>query len=243
VVTHRTLQRLGVDLKRLAEAHANLNAQQLGEARERAEAWKRFDREAVFDAEEVDRMVQEGLKHLAEQQLSDGGWGWFGGWGSHSAPHTTAVVVQGLLVAQASDVPIVPDMLQNGIAWLKRYQSEQVTLLDRGADENRDKKLPWKSQADNLDALVYSILVDAGHDEPKMREYLYRDRTDLSLYGQALLGLAVHRVGDSAKLDMVLRNLNQFVEEDETNETAFLNDPRGVGWWYWYGSETELHAT
>ncbi|MFO0915777.1 MAG: MG2 domain-containing protein [Pirellulales bacterium] len=243
VVTHRTLQRLGVDLEKLASSHTNLNAQQLGDARERAAAWKRFDRGAVYDKAEVDRMVQEGLKHLAEMQMTDGGWGWFGGWRAESAPHTTAVVVRGLLVAKAADVPIVPDMLQRGLDWLANYQQEQVTLLERGADPKRDPKLPFKEQADNLDSLIYHILVDAERDEPRMREFLYRDRIKLSLYGKALLGLAVHRVGDSEKLNMVLRNLDQFVQEDATNETAYINEPGSNAWWYWYGSEPELHAT
>jgi uncharacterized protein YfaS (alpha-2-macroglobulin family) len=40
---------------------------------------------------------------------------------------------------------------------------------------------------------------------------------------------------------MVLRNINQYVEQDEENQTAWLNLPGGY-WWYWYGSEYEAQA-
>ena len=33
------------------------------------------------------------MQALAGMQCSDGGWGWFSGFGEHSYPHTTAVVV------------------------------------------------------------------------------------------------------------------------------------------------------
>src|SRR5690606_8342837 len=44
-----------------------------------------------------------------------------------------------------------------------------------------------------------------------------------------------------AMLEMVLRNLSQYVVQDAENQTAYLNLPQGF-WWYWYGSEYEAHA-
>ena len=46
--------------------------------------------------------------------------------------------------------------------------------------------------ADNLDALVFMVLVDANVPSEKMRDYLYRDRTKLSVYALATYGLALH---------------------------------------------------
>jgi uncharacterized protein YfaS (alpha-2-macroglobulin family) len=42
-------------------------------------------------------------------------------------------------------------------------------------------------------------------------------------------------------LKMVLRNLSQYVKQDDENQTAWLDLPGGY-WWYWYGSEYEAHA-
>ena len=40
---------------------------------------------------------------------------------------------------------------------------------------------------------------------------------------------------------MVMRNLSQYVRQDDENQTAWLELPGGQ-WWYWYGSENEAMA-
>ncbi len=117
-------------------------------------------------------------------------------------------------------------------------RAKQIQRLNNAAR----KKEPWKTAADNLDAFVYMVLVDAGSDEPEMRGFLYRDRNDLAVYSKALFGLALHKLGDREKLDMILRNVGQYLVQDAENETAYLRLPEGNAWWYWYGSETEANA-
>ncbi|MFN9914195.1 MAG: hypothetical protein ACK53L_16520, partial [Pirellulaceae bacterium] len=135
MITQWTLQRLGIDLQDLQQRRNNLNAQELGDPQVRAQGWKRLDRNPVFDNAEVARMVEAGLRRLTEMQNSDGGWGWFSGYGEQSWPHTTAVVVRGLLVARQADAAFVPDCLSRGLEWLARYQSEQLTLLKNAKSE------------------------------------------------------------------------------------------------------------
>jgi len=177
------------------------------------------------------------LERLTSMQCSDGGWGWFSGWGERSWPHTTAVVVHGLQVAKANDIAIVPGVLEKGIEWLKRYQDEQVVLI-----KNWGKKdVPQKQHADALDALVYMILIDADISNADMNEFLYRDRVQLPVYAKALFGLALHKQNQAEKLKMILENIEQFVVQDEENQTAYLKLPND-GWWYWYGSDIEANA-
>jgi len=240
VITQKILIDMGLDLEDVQKKRTNLNAQEIGDDQQRAARWKRFDRNPVFDRREVERMVKEGVKRLTEMQLSDGGWGWFSGYGEHSSAHTTAVVVHGLQIAQRNDVALVPGVLERGVAWLKAHQDKQVELLQRALAT--PKKEPWKDQADNLDAFVYMVLVDAGVKDLQMHEFLYRDRTKLAVYSLAMYGLAVDKLGDREKLDMVLRNIGQFVVQDNENQTAWLNLPESGYWWYWYGSEYEAHA-
>ena len=104
---------------------------------ERAKQWKRYDRNPVFDEDEVRKMVKDGVERLTEMQLSDGGWGWFSGWGEQSWPHTTALVVHGLQLARQNDVALVPGMLERGVDWLQRYQDEQIQLLKNAAIKNK----------------------------------------------------------------------------------------------------------
>jgi hypothetical protein len=104
------------------------------------------------------------------------------------------------------------------------------------------KVRPWKESADNLDAFVYMVLVDAGSDNADMRSFLYRDRNNLAVYSKAMFGLALEKLGDKEKLAMILENIEQYLVQDAENETAYLKLPADNYWWYWYGSETEANA-
>jgi uncharacterized protein YfaS (alpha-2-macroglobulin family) len=239
VITQKILLQMGLNLEDIKNKRTNLNAQEIGEDTQRAKGWQRFDRNPVFDEDEVRRMVKEGVQRLTEMQLSDGGWGWFSGWGEHSSPHTTALVVHGLQIAQQNDVALVPGMLERGVEWLKRYQDEQVQKLNNALA--KPKKQPWKDSADNIDAFVYMVLADADVKNQQMLDFLYRDRTKLAVYGMAMYGMALEKQGEQEKLAMIMRNIGQYLQQDDENQTAWLNLPGGY-WWCWYGSEYEAHA-
>ena len=259
VVTQRILRNMGLDLKAIKDKRTNLNAQEIGDDVERAKGWKRFDRNPVFDDAEVATMVKSGLERLTEMQVSDGGWGWFSGWGEHSYPHTTAVVVHGLQLARENDVAIVPGVMERGIEWLKRYQAEEVRRLKNFPSKTN----PWKEHADALDAFVYMVLVDAevgqvsnlpgqkaqelagykpAPQTADMLEFLYRDRTHLPVYAKSLFGLALHKQKQAEKLAMILKNIEQFLVQDDENQTAYLKLPENNYWWNWYGSDIEANA-
>jgi len=215
---------------------------------------KSKDFNPVFDDVEMNRIVAEGVKALTEMQLSDGGWGWFSGYGEHSSAHLTAQVVHGLTVAQQNDVPIVPDVIQRGVEWLKGTQANELTKLREG-DKHRenpkyDGKAEYKMQADNLDAFVAMVLSEHDVNDIAMTDYLYRDRGHLTVYGLSLTGLVLHREGEAPaepqrnaieRRDMVIKNIEQFLEQDEENQTAWLRLPE-ASWWYWYGSDNEAMA-
>ncbi len=241
VITQKTLIDMKLNLKDIRDKRTNLNAQEIGDAADRAKQWKRFDRNPVFDEAEVLTIVKTGVARLTEMQLSDGGWGWFSGFGEYSSPHTTATVVHGLQVAQQYGAAVVPEVLQRGVEWLKRYQDEQITLLQNAAIKDKSPNLRWKESADNIDSLVYMVLADADLKTEAMRDFLYRDRTKLAVYSMATFGLALEKQGEKEKLDMLLRNINQYVEKDDENQTAWLKLADGY-WWYWYGSENEANA-
>ena len=206
---------------------------------------KSKDFNPVFDDVEMNRIVAEGVKTLTEMQLSDGGWGWFSGYGEHTSPHLTAQMVHGLTVAQQNDVPIVLDVIQRGVEWLKAYQASKLTKLREG-DKHRenpkyDGKAEYKMQADNLDAFVAMVLSEHDANDPAMTDYLYRDRGHLTVYGLSLTGLVLHKQQDAERRDMVIKNIEQFLEQDDENQTAWLRLPE-ASWWYWYGSDNEAMA-
>ncbi len=238
VITQKILLQMGLDLKAIRDKRTNLNAQEIGADTERAKQWRRYDHNPVFDPDEMRAMVKESLRQLTAMQCADGGWGWFSGYGERSYPHTTAHVVHGLQIARENDLALVPGTLERGVDWLKNHQAEQVRQLKNAATRTP----PWKEHADNLDAFVFMVLTDAGAKDEAMLEFLYRDRTQLAVYGMALYGMALHKLGQQEKLGMVLRNIEQFLVQDEENQTAWLNLGNGGYWWCWYGSEYEAHA-
>lgn len=238
VVTQKVLLNLGLDLKAIRDKHTNLNAQQIGDARERGKDWSRYEHTAVFDQAELARRSTAGIQRLADMQLSDGGWGWFSGYGEFASAHTTALVVHGLQIARQNDVALPEGMLDRGLAWLTEFQAKQVGLLENGISDTR----PYKKTADDLDALVFMVLTDAGARNDRMLGFLDRDRTHLSVYAKAMFGLALERIGDKARLAIVLQNIGQYVVQDDENQTAYVKLPNEGYWWWWYGSEVETDA-
>jgi alpha-2-macroglobulin len=238
VITQKVLINLGLDLKAIREKHTNLNAQEIGDARERAKKWKGYEHNAVFDPAEVAKMAGAGMQRLADMQLSDGGWGWFSGYGEYSSPHTTALVVHGLQVARQNDLKLPDGMLERGVAWLTDYQARQAALLENGISRVK----PFKTAADDLDALVFMVQADAGVRNDRMVGFLDRDRTHLSVYAKAMFGLGLERIGDKARLAVVLQNIGQYLVQDDENQTAYLKLPNEGYWWSWYGSEIETDA-
>lgn len=236
VVTQRTLQHMQLDLAAIARKRNNLNAQELGDPAERAAQWKRFDRNPVFSEEEVNAMVQAGVNKLTDMQNADGGWGWFSGYGERSWPHTTAVVVRGLLIARENDVPIVPDVIERGLAWLDQYQAAELQKLKNAATQTN----PYKQNPDNTDALIFHILTLGGRNNAEMQEILVEKREQLSVYSHSLLAIACYRAGNKEHAQLLRENIEQFLVQDAENETAYLRDRSP--WWYWYGSEIESMA-
>ncbi len=231
VVTWKVLKDLGVDLAAVKAKRTNLNAQELGDPQQRAAQWKRWEREPVWDEATVNDMVREGLKRLADMQCGDGGWGWFSGWGEQSWPHTTATVVHGLLTARGNGIAVSPDVLKAGVEWLARHAADRVRDI---------RKREW--QATDMDALVFTVLTEAGQGNEELGDLLYRDRNDLSVYSKAMLGVAFHELKQADRRDMLRRNVEQFLVNDDENQTCWLNLGNGGYWWCWYGSEIEAHA-
>jgi uncharacterized protein YfaS (alpha-2-macroglobulin family) len=52
----------------------------------------------------------------------------------------------------------------------------------------------------------------------------------------------LHAQNQRDQLAMVRRNIEQFLVQDEENETAYLRLPNEGYWWFWYGDEIETHA-
>ena len=251
VIAQHLLNDLKINLAEVKAKRANLNPQELGNAAMRAEQWKQWQHNPVFDEAELAKMTDAGMNKLMSMQISDGGWGWFSGYGEASYPHTTAVVVHGLLIAKTNGAKVPDAMLNSGINWLQAYEKKQVAALQlyverealrKAGKEPKPTNKPEKPACDATDAFVRLVLGEAGRDSEPMLAFLYRDRTSLPPYGDCLLGLELHRKNDEPRRDEMLKIISQFLRRDPENQTAFLDLGNANCWWNWYGSEVETHA-
>ena len=241
VITLGVLKNLGVNLKEVREKRANLNAQEIGDPKKRAQRWQGKDlkgkpKQPVFDEDEVKKMARAGLDRLTAMRNNDGGWGWFPG-GRESSPHITAVVLHGLRASERTGFDVNDGIIRQGVEWLKRHEAEELRCL-RLPEKHKDHK----SSPDNLDALIHSVLVEYKTGDAAMRAMLYEKRSNLSRYNVALLGLACHQLRETERRDMCLRNLRQFLKQDEENQTAWLELPNGGWWWHWYEDQIETQT-
>ncbi len=239
-VVHHMLKELGHDLGAIKDKRAQLNPQKIGDPKERAADWqpKGPHWNPVWGEEDVAKMERAGVEKLREQQNPDGGWGWFSAFGNHSYPHTTSVVMHGLLLARDNGAKIPDDMIAKGLAWLAKHEE---TEADKIANWKKREK-NTKQKADSTDALVRRVLGEGGKDHAQMLGFLYRDKIDLPVYAKALVGLEFHRTKDIKKRDDLIRNIRQFLKTDEENQTAYLDLGNSGYWWWWYGSEFEAQA-
>jgi uncharacterized protein YfaS (alpha-2-macroglobulin family) len=234
VMVQQALKRIGVKLQQIRSKRVNLNAQELGDTSKRAGQWQRWQDNPVFNEKKLQQLVAEGIKALCFMQNSDGGWGWFSGYNERSWSDTTAQVVRGLILAAANGVAVDKKSLQRGIEWLKNYQQQRVDAIRQE-----------KASVDNGDALVVRVLAMADIADSNMiamSNYLYQQRDKLSLYGKALTALALTKQGNKSRVMMLKRNIEQFLIEDNENQTAWLRLPADNCWWFWYGAEYETQA-
>ena len=245
-ITHKILKDMNLNLEDIREQLTNLNAQEIGKDLDRLQQWERLknnrkDKNPVFDINLVKKMENKGVKDLLEMQLTDGGWGWFSGYGERSSAHTTAYVVNGLLTAQLNGVEVNQNVINRGINWLKEYQQEQALKIRNFKAEKKD--VPKKAHPDNLDAFIFMVLTNVKQKQhQEMAGYLYQDRNKFSIYGKSMIALAFHYYKDNEKVNMLRRNIEQYLVKDDENQTAYLKMDNGSYWWYWYGSEWETHA-
>lgn len=254
LVVTNTLKQLGLNPGAALESHRNLNPQAIRDKAFYDGVMKRLERNPVYDEARLKKMAARGIASLREKQLSNGSWGWFGG-ANEGDPVMTAHVVHGLKLA-SNTVKVPEGMLSGAVRWLENYQSGQVSLLAKGDEYRKLEKLPdgpgkkeairklgdYRLTASATDALVYSVLVEGGVINLPMERYLFRDRLELPVISQIQLAeilLDAHRMDDFKK---VMPIISQFLQQDDSLQTAWLRLPNEGYWWRWYGSDVATQA-
>lgn len=177
----------------------------------------------VYDQQQLDDMVDEGLKRLYDMQAPDGGWGWWPG-SIHSDPYMSSYVVYGLATARAAEVNVRGDVLTRGFDYLEKQMKEQDNLH-------------------LLTSIAYSFSL-RGKMPADVQQIvsgrLFTQRERLTAYSKSLLAMALWNSGDRDKAGVLVRNLENTAKVDEANGTARWKT--GNDWWYWWNNDVETNA-
>lgn len=208
LLTARTLKKLGLKLEDLG-AQRHLDAATLALRK----------RNPVYDAQELEQMVAEGLKRIQSMQNPDGGWGWWSGFSSDVQMST--YVYDALSLAREADYPVDRALLQRA----ETYLLQQFKA----------------GQALHQQAYLAFVLSPGKKIQPSELETLFKRRDQLSHAGKALLAQAYHRLGQSDRARLILQNLKSFVNVDAAEDVASWKTPE-QGWWFWYQDRVETQA-
>ena len=230
-----------LDLKDIEEKRTNLNAQEIGDdgrAGQGLEALRPQPglRRGRSQADGQSRRQAPAPKCSFPTAAGAGS----AGWGEQSWPHTT-----GRRRARPADRQAERRGPRARRAGTRRRVAQELpgrASPPQTNDAGKTTSPSRRSDADNLDAFVYMVLVDA---DVKERRRCATSSTATApsspVYAKAMFGLALHKQ-QADKLAMILKNIEQFVVQDDENQTAYLKLPEGNYWWYWYGSEIEANA-
>jgi alpha-2-macroglobulin len=226
VLVKDTLKKMGTDLETIATKRKQMNP---GDLENRFGRW----RSPVFDSEELDRMVRAGLDRIYYLQRNDGGWGWWRE--DDSSPYQTAYVLQGLRAAREAGINVDSGVFERGLNYLQNSTEKE---LAKPKDQQQLGMLQCQVYAAYILALERRLQSD---DLKKWFATIYEQRGELNNYGRALLALALQANEQKDEAKTVLRNLLQFVERDDSNETAWVRTPETY-WWFWWNNDIEANA-
>jgi uncharacterized protein YfaS (alpha-2-macroglobulin family) len=146
-----------------------------------------------LDTVAVQQKIRAGVDRLNNFQHEDGGWGWWETDESH--PFMTAYVVAGLAQAKSAGVQVDAERIENGAKWIGKSFAAGPNL------------------APDLRAYMQYALAVAGKPDAGALGQLFEQRSKLSPYGLAILGLALELVKDG-RAGEIAAALEQTVRQD-----------------------------
>ena len=176
-----------------------------------ANAMQKLGVKSNIDPQTLKRQVQAGLDRLYTYQHPDGGWGWWQTDDSH--PFMTAYVLAGLSQAKAAGFDVKQDAIDHGRDWLKPYF---------------DKSQKIKT---DLRAYMAYALVLSGTRDTAVLDSVWSQRSTLTSYGKALLGLAMLEMNDARAGELTKQLEGEAMQDDAQawwqTDTNYLMDFSG----------------
>ncbi|HZP22051.1 MAG TPA: alpha-2-macroglobulin family protein, partial [Terriglobales bacterium] len=160
-----------------------------------ADALKKLGIKSNIDPVTLNKQVNAGLDRLYTFQHDDGGWGW---WQTDdSAPFMTAYVLAGLSQAKAAGFDVKQEAIDKGRQWLLP-EFQQTT----------------KARTDLRAYMAYALVLSGSDENAKVIDSVWQQRSTLTAYGRAVLGLAMLQVSDSRANDLTKQLEGEAKQDD-----------------------------
>jgi uncharacterized protein YfaS (alpha-2-macroglobulin family) len=161
-----------------------------------ADALKKLGVKSNIDPTTLNKQVQAGLDRLYNYQHEDGGWGWWQTDDSH--PFMTAYVLAGLTQAKAAGFEVKQDAIDKGRAWLL-------------PEFNKSTKVRTDLRA----YMAYALVLSGTDGSTAAVDSVWSQRSTLTAYGQAVLGLAMVELNDGRAKELTTQ-LESEAKQDQS---------------------------
>lgn len=169
------------------------------------DAIKQLGLKPAMDESELKKKIDAGIKRLYEFQHDDGGWGWWQTDDSHV--FMSAYVLAGLSQAKRLGYSVDEDRLGKAQAWVRQ-------TLDR------DKRISPDLRA----YMAYSMELSGMMDRAVL-DSVWEQRSDLTPYGAAMLGLAMNLANDPRVSELAIIVEKGAIVDEQQAHWSLTRDP------------------
>ena len=170
-----------------------------------SDAVKQLGLKPAMDQKELDAKIDAGLKRLYDYQHEDGGWGWWQTDDSHV--FMSAYVLAGLSQAQKLGYEVKPEALSKGQTWVRNtFDKDQRIIADLRA------------------YMAYSLVL-SGVTDKAVVDSVWKQRSELSPYGAAMLGLSMNLLNDPRAAELATTVEKGAIVNDQTAHWKLDRDP------------------
>lgn len=159
-----------------------------------ADALQKLGVQSNINPQTLHKQVQAGLDRLYTYQHDDGGWGW---WQTDdSNAFMTAYVLAGVSQAKSAGFDVKDDTIDKGRTWLRGQ-------FDRSQ----------KIRTDLRAYMAYALVLSGARDRAVV-DSVWEQRSTLTSYGQAVLGLAMVELNDNRAKELTNQIEGEAKQED-----------------------------
>jgi uncharacterized protein YfaS (alpha-2-macroglobulin family) len=169
------------------------------------DAIKQLGLEPAMDETELKKKIDAGVKRLYEFQHDDGGWGWWQTDESHV--FMSAYVLAGLSQAKHIGYDVDQERLTRAQTWVRRaFDGDKKIIADLRA------------------YMAYSLAL-SGVTDKAVFDSVWDDRSDLTPYGAAMLGLAMNLSHDARVGELAAAVEKGAAVDDQSAHWQLTRDP------------------